>query len=334
MRSQLVAPFLAAVRAAGGKPETVIAEVGLPENAEKAGDLELPLSRLHHFFEVVERETHDPMVGVHVAEALPRGTYGLVEYCVRSSPTVRESLERLARYITLLNDLVVLSFTEQGGEGLMEQRIPGVPACIGRHGNEFFVSELLLQGRRLSGLDFAPRRVWFAHSAPAQLPSLVQTVGTSEITFDAGSNGFALGLEVLDAPLESYDPSLLAILDRQLERYLSRRARPTDFLQLVERRVRDRFVAGDGSSLEAIAEALKMSARTLQRRLADEGVSFAQLTDGVRRELALRYVKDPARQLAEVAFMLGYTEISAFFHAFKRWTGTTPTKYRATRDRA
>jgi AraC-like DNA-binding protein len=328
MRSQLVAPFLAAVRAAGGRVEAILGELGLPADAEKSGEIELPLSRLHQFFELVERETGDPLVGVHVAEALPRGTYGLVEYCVRSSPTVREGLERLARYITLLNDLVVLSFTERDGEGLMDQRIPGVPACIGRHGNEFFVTEVLLQARRLSGVHFAPRHVWFAHAAPAELPRLVELIGTSDITFESGSNGLALEPEILDAPLESYDPSLLAILDRQLERYLSRRARPTDFMQLVERRVRDRFVAGEGNSLEAIAEALKMSPRTLQRRLADEGVSFAQVTDGVRRELACRYVKDPSRPLAEVAFMLGYNEISAFFHAFKRWTGTTPTKFR------
>jgi AraC-like DNA-binding protein len=71
-----------------------------------------------------------------------------------------------------------------------------------------------------------------------------------------------------------------------------------------------------------------MSSRTLQRRLADEGVAFAALVDEVRRELALELVRDRARPLGEVAFLLGYAELSPFLRAFRRWTGKTPAAWR------
>src|SRR4029079_12500683 len=82
-------------------------------------------------------------------------------------------------------------------------------------------------------------------------------------------------------------------------------------------------------SLAAVAASLRTSRRTLQRRLADEGVSFADLVDDVRRALAEDYVRDPRRPLGEVAYLLGYAELSPFLRAFKRWTGRTPADVRA-----
>jgi AraC-like DNA-binding protein len=328
MRSQLVGPFLERVSAAGARPDAILRELGLPAEAEHAGEVELRLSTLQAFFEAVERASGDPFVGLHVAGSLPRGTYGLVEYGVRSAPNVRGALERLSRYITLLNDLVVISFDEREGAGVVEQRIPGVPAGLGRQGNEFFVAGLLLQGRLLSGVPFVPLGAWFAHPAPPDVSKLVALLGTDRISFSAGANGLSLASEVLDLPFVTSDPPLLQLLDQKFERALARRARPTRLIERVERRLRDRLMANEPTGLEPVAEALKMSARTLQRRLADEGVTFAQLADDARRELACRYVKDGTRPLGEVAYLLGYNEMSAFFHAFKRWTGTTPSKFR------
>jgi AraC-like DNA-binding protein len=72
-----------------------------------------------------------------------------------------------------------------------------------------------------------------------------------------------------------------------------------------------------------------MSRRTLQRRLADRGTSYAGVLDGTRRDLAVRYLRDPALQISEVAYLLGFGEAGSFNRAFKRWTGQTPTDFRA-----
>jgi AraC-like DNA-binding protein len=327
MRSQLVAPFLAQVQAAGEDPNAIIRRFGLPEDAASVAEVELPLSTLYAFLEAVEQATADPYVGVHVASALPRGTYGLLEFCSRSAPTVREALRRIARYISLMNELVVITLSESSCEGVIEQKIPGVSSCVGRHANEFFVATILLHARRLSGSHCVARRAWFAHPAPSDLSPLWAVTGTRAISFDAGFNGVAVGPEVLDLPLVSSDPPLLSLLERQAEQALAERAGASRFLGQVQLLIRQQLPGGR-LSLEDMAASLKMSRRTLQRRFAGEGVSFIRLVDGVRRELACRYLKEGGRPLGEVAFLLGYTEMSAFFHAFRRWTGTTPSKFR------
>jgi AraC-like DNA-binding protein len=91
----------------------------------------------------------------------------------------------------------------------------------------------------------------------------------------------------------------------------------------------NRLGEGD-ATLAGVAKALKMSERSLQRRLADEGATFDALLDDVRRQLSLRYLADPAIAVSEVAYLLGYSEPSPFHRAFKRWTGTTPTEARRT----
>ncbi len=327
MRSQLVAPFLARVRMAGGDPAALLRKAGLPASAGSAKELEVPLATLHAFFEAAEKAAEDPFIGVHVAQSLPRGTYGLLEFAPRSAPTVRGALSRLARYITHMNELVVVSFTEEDGLGVLQQRIPGVPECVGRHGNEFFITQVLLQGRAFSQTPYVPRHVWFAHAAPRDLGPLVEALGTDVITFGAGCNGLELDGAILDQPLATSDPPLLTLLDEVAERAVQKRAGRRRLLGDVEARIREQL-AGGTLGLEGVAESLKMSPRTLQRHLAEEGVTFHQLTDGVRRELACRWVQRGGRPLGEVAYLLGYREMSAFFRAFRRWTGATPSAYR------
>jgi AraC-like DNA-binding protein len=327
MRSQIVAPFLARVRASGGDPEALIARFGLPASAETDAETVLPLSTLKEFFESVEKATGDPFVGIHVAAALPRGTYGLLEFICRSAPTVRESMARIVRCVSLLNEIVEMTFVEKDGEGVVEQRIPGSPTCVGRQGNEFFLAMLLSESRRVAGTHWVPQRVWFAHPAPRDLSELEQLFGTREIRFGAEANGAVVGKDVLDLPLTSSDPPLLSLLERQAEDAIAARAGPNRFLGHVQARIREQLGHG-GPSLESVADALKMGPRTLQRRLADQGVGFQALVDSVRGELARLYIKDGRRPIGEVAFLLGYQELSAFFRAFKRWTGMTPSEFR------
>jgi AraC-like DNA-binding protein len=326
MRSQLVAPFLARVPDANA----LIARFGLPASAARDPETVLPLETLQQLLDAVEEATGDPFVGLHVAASLPRGTYGLLEFSSRSAPTVRESMVRIVRYISLLNELVEVTLSEKDGEGTIEQRITGAPLCVGRHGNEFFVAMLLAESRRASGTHWVPRRAWFAHPAPRDRSELESLLGTRDLRFGAGANGVAVDGAVLDLPLATSDPPLLTLLDQKAEEALAARAGPNRFLGHVQARIREQLTDG-GPSLERVAAALKMSRRTLQRRLADEGVSFQELAESVRRELARLYIKDPRRPLGEVAFMLGYQELSAFFRAFRRWTGMTPSEFRETR---
>jgi AraC-like DNA-binding protein len=121
---------------------------------------------------------------------------------------------------------------------------------------------------------------------------------------------------------------LLTILRAHCEEVLSRRSEQTPTLEeRVERLIADRLTKG-GARLESTATELGMSPRTLSRRLAEQRSTFNAIVEGLRKELALRLLQDSDLVLTEIAFLLGYTEVSTFSHAFKRWTGRSPAAFR------
>jgi AraC-like DNA-binding protein len=326
MRSQLVAPALALVREAGGEVGPLLRDFSLPKTVEKDAEVTLPLDRLRAFLDAAALAAKDPFLGLHIAQNIRRGAYGLLEFACRSAPDVGEALRRIVRYISLTNELVEVSLVE-GNEAIIEQKIPGQPLCVGRHGNEFFVAMLLGQARQLTGRRVLPTRVWFAHPPPRDRSALVELAG-DRIEFDREKNGMALPRTILAAPLSSHDPALLDLLDQQAEAALRLRASPSRFLGQVRQQIRDALRDGV-PSLEDAAHTLHMSARTLQRRLSEEDTTYLALVDDVRQELARRWVSE--RPLGEIAFLLGYSELSAFLRAFKRWTGSNVSNFRVAR---
>lgn len=330
MRSQLVRPVLALVASRGGDLDALVTRFGLPPDARTAPEVVLPLREFRAFLDAAEVAAGDPFLGLTIAATLPRGTYGVLEFASRTAPTVREAMARVVRYMGLLNEIVGVSLREEGGEGVVEQFVDGEPACLGRHANEFFLAFMLASSRAMAGADIRASRVYFAHPAPKDTAPLAQLFGTRSLAFDQGRNGMALPSSTLDLPLVTSDPPLHSLLDQQAAAALGERAPTSRFVGTVERHVKAQL-SGKEPSIADVASALRMSARTLQRRLAAEGVRWNDLVDNARRELALRYVEAGDRAVGEIAYLLGYAELSPFIRAFKRWTGTTPTAMRGAR---
>jgi AraC-like DNA-binding protein len=328
MRSQLCGPAIALAREAGGDVRALARAFDLPADVEQRAEVVLPLDRLDAFLAAAAEASGIVPFGLRLAERFPRGGYGVLEYACRTAPTLRAAVERLVRYMRLLNEVVSVRFEESGDEAVIEQRFPeGVRPANG-HLGEFFVATLLVTARALVDEACVPRRAWFAARASPDEAALRQLLGTRELAFGRRGNGVALPRDFLDRPLRGADPALHALLERQAEQLLGGQPAVGRTAELVRRRVLAAFAHGL-PSVGTIAGELGMSARTLQRRLGDEGVSFAGLLDDVRHELALGHVREPRRPLGEIAFLLGYAELSPFLRAFKRWTGKTPGAFRA-----
>lgn len=328
MRSQLVAGFVRYVRARGGDADGLIRDCGLAADVETMAEVEWTLGELHTFLERAERASGDPFLGVHVAAEWRQGDYGVLEYACRSAATVGGALQRLSRYASLINDLIRVTVEVRDGVVEVDHCIPEHPLCVGRHANEFFVATMIIRMRALCDDSLAPRRVWFAHPAPTDCRELAGLLGTETLAFDCGSNGFAIDRDILARPLATSDPSLLSILDELAEARLETSdAGLASVIVAVRRHVRDRLSEGL-PGIGDTAQALKLSPRTLQRRLADANTSYQAVVDDLRQELGRAYVGNPAMPLAEIAFLLGYGDVSSFLRAFKRWTGTTPSSFR------
>ena len=271
--------------------------------------------------------THDPAIGVHVAESLPRGALDLVEYAFRSSATLDAGLERLARYGRVISDRVAARLEEVSPNLLV---IVGDVARTRMHPGraEFAVAITLKLAREGTGAGITPLQVCFTHAAPGDIAEHRRFFGGA-VHFGMGSNSLLVGADEARRPLLGADAALCEIVRRRLDKALADRDHPMS--GPLGARVRRIILEDLGQTVltpDIVARMLAVGRRTLSRRLAAEGTSFRRILDEVRAELARVLLQDPALSIGDIAFFLQYSEAAAFHRSFRRWTGRTPRAFR------
>lgn len=324
-RPTFVPLVLAYARAEGLDVDALLRRCGLSPEIETQAEVEVELERVDALNNAIASALDDPFLGIHVAVRYRRGAYQLVEFTCRNSHDMRGAAMRLVRYAKFVNPAATFSFTEAGGRAALSERFDG----LGRHASEFAIALIYLVTRELTRVAWTPEAVWFAHEAPSDTSELVSLFGTERIRFGQDSNGLFIGRNVLDAPISSADAALLEVLEGEMARHAPSKATPT-LSQIVldtQRAVTVTLELG-APRLEKIAESLGTSARTLQRRLDEEGTSFQKVVEQTRERLARHHVERGELSTAQMAFLLGYADVTAFLRGFKRWTGTTPQAFR------
>jgi AraC-like DNA-binding protein len=300
-------------------------------------DARIPIEMETALWDEAANATGDSAFGLHAAEGLRPGLFDVLDYVVRAAPTVRASLERLARYNRLVHDAAVFTVSE-GRDGVVriEHSLSRPGVVQSRHAAEFTLASLVVIGAQMSGAPLAPVAVELRHPAPDAVARAahLRLFGVAP-WYDRAVNALELTGAAAARPVLTADPLLSRVVVRHAEALLAERPAAAETTAGTVRRILTRLLGDDeaGCSLTAVSASLHMSERSLQRRLADEGVTFDALLDDLRRELALRYLADEKVAIAEIAYLLGYSEPSAFHRAFKRWTGTTPAEARQQRRR-
>jgi AraC-like DNA-binding protein len=262
-----------------------------------------------------------------VAESLPRGALDLVEYAFRSSASLAAGLERLARYGRVISDRVAARM-ETRGEGLLLLVRDTGSTTLHPGRAEFALAMALKLARESAGEDITPLQVGFAHAAPEDT-SEYRRFFRSPVRFGAGSNSMIFSAVDAARPLPAADEALASIVRRRLDKALAERELPGS--GPLSGRVRQMVVEHLGETTltpETMARALAVSRRTLSRHLADEGTSFRNILDDVRREFACALLRDRSLSIGDIAFFLQYSEPAAFNRSFRRWTGRTPRAFR------
>ncbi len=327
-RSQTVAAALQYFRSLGGDPRELLERHGLPEVFD--AQLPITLATMHALIDALADACGDPFFGLHLAEDMTTRDYNfypLLEYLGRSAPTIRSYLDAVIRYGALGNEVMVLRLSEHGDEASYESLVAGDPLCLGRHINECLHLVMVRNVARYLAAPFPLRRVWFAHDAPDVAEEVRRIIAAPHLEFGRGTNGFSFDRALLDRSMAAADPRLFGLLCAHGDQLLSLRKAKTRFLAQVRQTISDQFEERL-PTIESTALIMRISARSLQRRLADEQTTFVSLLDSVREELARTRLQDPREQVSAVADALHYSDTSAFVRAFRRWTGTTPGTFR------
>lgn len=319
--------FLSYVRKRGGDADALIRAFELPPAVEQQPFIVLPLRTIVAFSEAAARLMKDPLIGVHAAEQGYSEILNVLTFACSGVETLGEAVDRLIKYVSTVHDALVMSWHPTARGATLRQSIPGEPECLGRQGNEHWTTSILLSARRISTSNWAPSRIWLAHAAPRQKEALFEAFGTTNVSFLAGSNAIEVDRHVLMQPVHLSAPGVSTVLKRYDAWSPSPRPGVSDFQRHVRVAIEDRLSNGP-PLIQDIARAVRTSARTLQRRLAEDGLTFQELLDEVRRDVSIRHVESGQLPLSEIAQMVGYAQQSAFFRSFRRWTGTTPSRAR------
>ncbi|HXK08670.1 MAG TPA: AraC family transcriptional regulator [Vicinamibacteria bacterium] len=285
----------------------------------------LPEGPCREVWRLAAEATGDEAIGIHVAEARTPGAFDVLEYAFRASPTLGDALGQVVRYARVMHDRMTLRLAPEGAGVRLTGRVPeDHPA--NRYRTEFFLATWLRLARDTCDAGIAPLDASFAHPAPAR-PDEHRRFFACPVLFEQPVVGLRIARADLGRPMHGADPALAALLGRQLDKVLVSLPADPSVSSRARLLVKDDLPSGR-VSVERVAGQLAMSVRTLSRRLADERSSFRHLVESVRRELALAHLRDERMELAEIAFLLGYSESSAFHRSFKRWTGRTPLEFR------
>jgi AraC-like DNA-binding protein len=250
-------------------------------------------------------------------------------YAWLSSSTLRTGLGRAVRYSRLVGERGVTEIedTRQGLKVRFSAK-RGNPAVVPVAAVfvDIVIALLLDLCRLNAGAALRPVAATLRRRKPEPADAYERFFGC-RVQFGAEENAFVLSREDADRPLPSANRQLAAAFDKMLTEELARLDK-ADVVSRTRAAVLEQLSSGEGTA-DDTAKQLHMSSRTLQRKLAEAHTTYLELVDEVRKDLALRYIEDPRRSVTDITFSLGFSQPSAFTRAFKRWTGRSPSDYRA-----
>ena len=319
-------PLLSGLRQLGHDPAPLLAAVGVEASALDDPDARVPMSAGSGLLARAAAATGDDNIGLHLAEHTDLRTVDVHFYAMAASATLRAAYERLSRYQRLIHESSRIDLVPTDNAITLRHVLPGGLAAR-RQTAEFLIAAWVRTGRLVTGSDWSPLEVRFAHDSPSDTQEH-ERFFRGPLHFSAGENALSIAESTLALRCVGADPALASFFDRYAGEHIrveasAARSIPDRVRDALETQLRD----GEPSAA-SVAARLKMSVRTLNRTLAGEGTSYRRLLDQLRHELASRHLANPQISIGEVAFLLGFSELSAFYRAFKRWSGRTPAEFR------
>ena len=302
---------------------------GLDATDAERDEASATASGLARMLAVTSELLAEPHVALRLPAELPFRRYDAGALAARVAASPRDVLAAIARYAPLVFPRLEATVVDAPDEIRFHARVAGAPRGLGHHVDEYLLAFALGHCRR-GGTRLVPSRIWLASARPpGDLTPLVRVAGTEEIELGVEDTGLALSVTDGALPLPSFDPMLVSAAEQLASAALATAPRMGALAAAVAAKI-EASLPGD-TSADAIASTMKMSGRTLQRRLEDEGVRFSVLLDEVREHAAKKLLADVMLPLAEVAYRVGFSDLATFSRAFKRWTGVPPGAWRRMR---
>jgi AraC-like DNA-binding protein len=311
--------------------DIAVLENQYPLAPAEAEDLDptLPITQFHRMFQQAAELANDDDLGLHIYQDADWRDFGVFGYAHINASTLEAALNINVRYQSIMQNKPLAALEHSNNGGLIYSYAKGdcsLPA--NRQDNDQAISGVIYVIRDLTGKrDWMPREVHFTHTRPGNTDAYSQLI-SSHIRFDMPTNKVFIEPEMVNAPIVSSDERLFGILETELSRLNELAAEEEHgLIQDIQQAVANELCNGV-PAIETIASRLNMARRSLQRRLSELDQTYKGVVEDTRKAMACRYLEFSDYPLVEIAFLLGYSELSAFIRAFRRWTDQTPQQFR------
>ncbi len=290
-------------------------------------DREISLNAIGRLMTLASERSNDPCLGVHWAEAFPSGASGILGYLILNAASVRKAVSAVARYLDLVMAPVDVTFEEEAGIGRLAVRFPPEFTAPRIQFVSFAMALLIIRLRKHAGQSWMPVRVDLEHRAVPCRETMLRVFGP-KVHYDMPVTALHIRELVLDRGSEDADERLFELIRQLGERLLAEQAPGADIVVATRKAIVSQLEIG-AVRVRDVAEVLGIGPSTLQSRLGAAGTTYEEILISTRRNLSDLYLRDTDLQLTEIAFLLGFSELSAFTRAAQRWYGAPPSHRRA-----
>ncbi len=324
-RAQRIISQLELAESLGLDRQELLDSVGLGEADISDPDNRVPVLKSVRLLQGMANRTGDEDIGLKLGQRIEVRNVGVVGYAMAHSDDLESAIQRLVRFQKILNQRAEARFERDGDRWrlvfLSEPLIEGFRPAL----DDYMAAIVVVLGE-LIGKAIKPAETDFRYSKPAEI-SLHREIFGSRIRFGCQKQMLAFWDRDIQTSLKEADPQLTGYLDELAEIRLDTLPKDDTVAARVRRAIWPHLSEGQ-PTIGAIAADLAVSSRTLQRRLREEGTSYGEVIESLRREKAMLLLRDPNLAIYEVGYLLGYSDPSAFYRAFRRWNGDSPSRYR------
>ena len=305
-------------------PEPLFWEKGVNPELMKQSGMRYKLNNIRDLWQKASEVIDDPCFGLKAAELWHPSNFSALGYAMLASHSIRTALERMDRYYRVISDEKILELKETA-DGLtlilvFSNSLHEIPD------RNIALLAVILNICRINYAEkLAPLSVTFTHPEPSCAAKFFEFF-KCPVFFEASTNSLTLPLKLVDEILPSSNPKLADLNDQVMIEYLAELDQ-NSLTQRVKAAILDQLPSGNVTD-ESVSRDLHMSVRKLQRQLESAGTTFHTLLNETREDLAKKFLRDQDTSISEIAYLLGFSENSAFSRAFKRWMGVSPSQYR------
>jgi AraC-like DNA-binding protein len=323
--------ILFAARQRGADSTAMCHAVGVDPAVLQNPDGRIPIRAVQALWREAIQATGEPDLPLQLGELINPMSWGVLAYVMMHCPTLGKAIAKLCQYQDIGCEGVQTAGQVVGDRFHLSLNLTSKAIIYPEHTLASELSVYQSAFRALTGQAIAAEEIRFAFPEPENSRSYERIFTSATLVFDADETVLILDAAWLNTPILNANPSLFGLFEQHADELLKKLRKKTDASPVLSVRVKQEIftlLKGEEPALAAVADGLAMGVRTLQLHLKEEGVTYQQLLDEVRHDLAVRHLREPHFSTTDIAYLLGFSEPSVFYRTFKKWTGSTPGAFR------